>query len=213
MTLKPSNLQNPHSHSQRMSKRGFSLKPILSQFFHYSDSTPTFLPPYLKSNHHLLDGLLYPETKLNSPSPVTYDDFRFLRDDAQKGYKDADLICKGVRNLNEDEIVKYFRQFRGVLSESLVIQVLKGLGSNELRLYFFLWAGRQIGYTHTAAVYYALVDLLEDGGNDDRVPDEFSREIKNDDAEVLGKLLNVIVRRCFQNGLWNLVLEELGRLK
>ncbi|MEI4867095.1 hypothetical protein, partial [Klebsiella pneumoniae] len=80
------------------------------------------------------------------------------------------------------------------MNESLVIQVLKGLCKSELRVKFFVWAGRQIGYKHSAAVYYVLVDLLEDKGNDDRVPDEFLREIKDDDAEVLGKLLNVIVR-------------------
>ena len=31
--------------------------------------------------------------------------------------------------------------------------------------------------------------------------------------EILGKLLNFLIQKCCQNGLWNLALEELGRLK
>ncbi|KAH0992633.1 hypothetical protein GBA52_004116 [Prunus armeniaca] len=71
---------------------------------------------------------------------------------------------------------------------------------------------RQIGYSHTGPVYDALLELLECGSND-RVPEHFLREIKGDDREVLGKLLNVLIRKCCRNGLWNVALEELGRLK
>ncbi|CAM8995899.1 unnamed protein product [Rhodiola kirilowii] len=211
-----------------MSKRGLKLKPFLSQllpllpnfkssrpFRHLSTSPPDKLP-----------GLIDPETDLyKHASPAVSDvDFGFLRDSLSadqersvecKECKDAVLICEGIRALNDgfsEKTVKFLRQFRGMLSEDLVIQVLKGLGKSELCVKFFVWAGRQIGYKHTAGVYYALVEVLEDDGSD-RVPEMFLREIKNDDGEVLGKLLNVIVRRCCRNGMWNLAMEELGRLK
>ncbi|XP_048435967.1 pentatricopeptide repeat-containing protein At1g06710, mitochondrial-like [Pyrus x bretschneideri] len=71
--------------------------------------------------------------------------------------------------------------------------------------------GKQIGYSHTAPVYNALLELLECGNK--RVAEHFLQEIKGDDREVLRKLLNVLIRKYCQNGLWNVALEELGRLK
>ncbi|GAB2211356.1 hypothetical protein Droror1_Dr00024666 [Drosera rotundifolia] len=50
------------------------------------------------------------------------------------------------------------------------------------------------------------------GGGDRRVPDEVLREIREGD-DVLGELMNVLVRKCCRNGKWGLALEELGRLK
>lgn len=71
----------------------------------------------------------------------------------------------------------------------------------DLCVKFFLWAGRQIGYTHTPQVFDKLLDLL--GCNDnanDRVPLKFLMEIKDDDRELLRRLLNFLVRKCCR--LW-----------
>ncbi|XP_048435971.1 pentatricopeptide repeat-containing protein At1g06710, mitochondrial-like [Pyrus x bretschneideri] len=70
---------------------------------------------------------------------------------------------------------------------------------------------KQIGYSHTAPLYNALLELLECGNK--RVAEYFLQEIKGDDREVLRKLLNVLIRKYCRNGLWNVALEELGRLK
>nr|KYP52715.1 hypothetical protein KK1_025460 [Cajanus cajan] len=82
----------------------------------------------------------------------------------------------------------------------------------ELCVPFFLWASRQIGYTHTPMVYNALIELLSCNGHD-RVPDAFLMQIRADDRDLLRKLLNVLIQKCCRKGLWNVALEELGRLK
>lgn len=125
------------------------------------------------------------------------------------------LILDAIRNNNDgfgEKTQKFLRQFRPKLDEILVVDVLKNVQNAQLGVKFFTWAGRQIGYDHSLAVYDALLDLLGCNRND-RIQDSFLQEIKNDDREVLGKLLNVLIRKCCGNGLWNLALEELGRLK
>ncbi|XP_022150421.1 pentatricopeptide repeat-containing protein At1g06710, mitochondrial [Momordica charantia] len=128
---------------------------------------------------------------------------------------EAISILDAIRNGDDgfgDKTQKLLRQFRQSLNPDLVVEVLNLLRSPELCVRFFLWAGRQIGYNHTASVYCALLDVFE-CDNYDRVPEEYLREIWGDDKVVLGKLLNVLIRKCCRNGLWNVALEELGRLK
>ncbi|XP_071900851.1 uncharacterized protein [Coffea arabica] len=128
---------------------------------------------------------------------------------------DALLILDAVKNNDDgfgDKTQKFLRQFRHKLDEILVVDVLKNVQNVQLGVKFFTWAGRQIGYNHGLAVYDALLDLLGCNRND-RIQESFLQEIKNDDREVLGKLLNVLIKKCCRNGLWNLALEELGRLK
>uniref|UniRef100_A0A7N0RC12 Pentatricopeptide repeat-containing protein n=1 Tax=Kalanchoe fedtschenkoi TaxID=63787 RepID=A0A7N0RC12_KALFE len=223
-----------------MSKQGLKLNPLLYRRLLSSlnsnsaqNPKPLLLPHFCSSRQNPLcrrlsssppdnlHGLIDPEADSANLSAVAPEDFRFLSEQENKACvesessNDAALFCARIKDTNDGFSVatlKFLRHFRGVLNEDLVIQVLRGLGNKEFCVKFFIWASRQIGYTHTSAVYYALVDVLEDEGND-RVPEEFLKEIKNDDGEVLGKLLNVIVMRCCRNGMWNLALEELGRLK
>ncbi|XP_077211995.1 tetratricopeptide repeat (TPR)-like superfamily protein [Tasmannia lanceolata] len=128
---------------------------------------------------------------------------------------EAVLISDTIRVSGSDfsnETLKFLRQFREKLDDSLVIDVLNLVKNPELGVRIFIWAGRQIGYHHTARAYHALLEIL---GFDEKnkVPEHFLREIANDDKEILGKLLNVLIRKCCQNGYWNAALEELGRLK
>ncbi|KAI3683428.1 hypothetical protein L1987_83931 [Smallanthus sonchifolius] len=127
---------------------------------------------------------------------------------------DAYVICNAIRDNNfsfGDKTLKFLGKFREKLSESLVVDVLKLLPNAELGVKFFIWAGRQIGYNHSLAVYDTLLDIL--GCDNDKIANNFLREIKDDDDEVLGKLLNVLIRKYCRNGSWNIALEELGRLK
>ncbi|KAJ0810458.1 putative tetratricopeptide-like helical domain superfamily [Helianthus annuus] len=129
-------------------------------------------------------------------------------------YSDAYIICKAVRDNKldfGDKTHKFLAKFREKLSESLVVDVLKLLPNAELGVKFFIWAGRQIGYNHTLAVYDALLDVMR--CDNDNIPDDILREIKDDDDEVLGKLLNVLIRKYCRNGSWNVAIEELSRLK
>lgn len=154
----------------------------------------------------LRDSLLSSGAASSSSTGVTY---------SGKFLEDAILISNEIRNNHDGfgvETVKFLRQFREKLDESLVVQVLKLIQNPHLGVKFFLWAGRQIGYSHTGSVYNALLEMLG-CDNSNSVPDNFLKEIKNDDKEVLRKLLNFVIRRCCQNGLWNMALEELGRLK
>ena len=50
-------------------------------------------------------------------------------------------------------------------------------------------------------MYDALLELLQ-SDNNCRVPEHFLRDIKGDDKEVLGKLLNVLIQKCCRNGMW-----------
>lgn len=129
---------------------------------------------------------------------------------------DALSICKFIA-INDDnygdETQKFLRRYRDKLSESLVVDVLSLVRNAESGVKFFLWAGRQIGYRHSGAVYNALLEVLGCSKSGNRVPDHFLREIRNEDEEVLGKLLNVLIRKCSRKGSWNMALEELGRLK
>ncbi|KAL6957547.1 hypothetical protein U1Q18_044550 [Sarracenia purpurea var. burkii] len=128
---------------------------------------------------------------------------------------DALLISNAIKICNDsfgDKTQKFLRQFRQKLNESLVVDVLKLVQNAELGVKFFIWAGRQIGYSHSIPVFNALLDVLICDKNEG-VPEHLLREIKDDDMEVLRKLLNLFIRKCCRNGLWNLALEELGKLK
>ncbi|KAG0451520.1 hypothetical protein HPP92_026213 [Vanilla planifolia] len=104
------------------------------------------------------------------------------------------------------------RQFRAKLNKDLVIEVMRLVKVPELALKFFIWSGRQIGYSHSTPTYDALLDVLC-FNNNDSVPQHFLREIGDEDRELLGRLLNVLIRKCCRNGFWSKALEELGRLK
>ncbi|XP_008804183.1 pentatricopeptide repeat-containing protein At1g06710, mitochondrial isoform X1 [Phoenix dactylifera] len=135
--------------------------------------------------------------------------------DSGKFSEEAILIAKAVRasgGVFNDKTEKFLRQFRGKLDESLVIEVLRLVKVPEFGVKFFIWAGRQIGYSHTGPTYDVLIEIL---GFDKktRVPQHFLKEIGGDDREVLGRMLNTLVRKCCRNGFWNEALEELGRLK
>ncbi|ESR56356.1 hypothetical protein CICLE_v10018682mg [Citrus x clementina] len=180
-----------------------------------------------------LHGLFDPDdpfsTGCSPVESVSSEDFAFLRDslmnpsaadsvpnfDAGRCSNDAVMIANTLLSNNDGfggNTQKFLRQFREKLSESLVVNVLNLIKNPELGVKFFLWAGRQIGYSHTPPVYNALVEIME-CDHDDRIPEQFLREIGNEDKEVLGKLLNVLIHKCCRNGFWNVALEELGRLK
>ncbi|XP_052206947.1 pentatricopeptide repeat-containing protein At1g06710, mitochondrial [Diospyros lotus] len=189
------------------------------------------------STDNLLDGLFDPD--LNLPGYVSHfpkdsgvqspkpQEFAFLKDsnaadsetklgpDSGMYSHDALLVSNAIKNINDgfgDQTLKFLSQFRRKLHESLVVDVLKLVQNPVLGVKFFLWAGRQIGYGHSAPVYDALLDLLGCDMNE-RVPQHFLQEIKDDDKEVLRKLLKALISKCCRKGLWNVALEELGRLK
>lgn len=177
------------------------------------------------------EGLVEPDEYPFSPLADLTEEYSFLRNglldsgaecgpSSQKlhsgEWSDDAVLMSDVIRSNSDgfgvETQKFLRQFRKKLNKTLVVEVLNLLKDPELCVKFFLWAGRQIGYSHTQAVYDALLDVLGCNRNG-RVDDKFLGEIKNDDKEVLRKLLNVMIQKCCRNGLWNMALDELGRLK
>ncbi|KAL8545301.1 hypothetical protein ACS0TY_005468 [Phlomoides rotata] len=154
-------------------------------------------------------------------------DFVFLREsfsdakvadpESGKCYIDAFSIINAMKNYNDglgEESRKFLRKFREKLDANLVVDVLRNVQIPELGLKFFMWAGawKANRYSHSMVVYDALLELLG-GGKNDKVNDSFLSLIKKDDSEVLGRLLNVLIRKCYRNGMWNLALEKLGRLK
>ncbi|KAK9289232.1 hypothetical protein L1049_017706 [Liquidambar formosana] len=132
-----------------------------------------------------LDGLVDPDLDFPGNDPLSLegsrvesvaDEFAFLRDalldssadcssskqkiESGKHSNDAVLISNAIRDNNDrfgDKTQNFLRQFREKLNESLVVDVLNILQSPELGVRFFIWAGRQIGYSHTGAVYDALL--------------------------------------------------------
>lgn len=208
---------------------------LISRFNPYKRSCLSFYTSSSCSSHFDdLQGLVDPDCSIsgngwifgqenNKQVGVSVKDFAFLRDtaaDCDSPFKlgfseEAVLISEAIRSNSDglnDETLNYLRQFRGRLYNNLVIEVLRLLNIPELAVKFFIWAGRQIGYSHNTLTYDALLDVL--GFNEKKsVPQHFLREIELDDREVLGRLLNVLIRKCCRNGLWNVALEELGRLK
>ncbi|KAL4632501.1 hypothetical protein ACB092_04G055600 [Castanea dentata] len=191
-----------------------------------------FVSTYSPDN---LDGLIDPDDPFSLDNsrvkPVSAEDFAFLQGssmdsnavsgssggklDSGKCSNDAALIVNAIHSNGDvfgDKTHKFLRQFRDKLNETLVVEVLSLVQNPELGVKFFVWAGRQIGYSHTGVVYDALLERLGCDSNE-RIPEQFLGEIKDDDKEVLGKLLNFLIQKCCRNGLWNLALEELGRLK
>ncbi|KAA8529205.1 hypothetical protein F0562_033996 [Nyssa sinensis] len=158
-----------------------------------------------------LDGLIDPDLNFpgnesfslenSQVQSVLADEFAFLQDsllepgddcssskekiDSGKCSNDAFLIWNAILNNNDnfgDKTQKFLRQFREKLNESLVVDLLNLIQNAELGEKFIIWAGRQIGYTHTVPVYNALLDVL--GCNkDDRVSEHILKEIKDDDKE------------------------------
>nr|UPT49276.1 pentatricopeptide repeat protein AaPPR121 [Agave angustifolia] len=181
--------------------------------------------PHSSSDEDSLQGLIDPDFTVSSKTPsISAKDFAFLEakaaanppsDPAGEFSEEALLISKSIGSNSsdfDDKTLKFLRQFRSKLNENLVIEVLKLVKVPELAVKFFIWAGRQIGYSHTSNTYGALLDALN-FDKKSRLPQSFLREIGEDDREVLGRLLNVLVRKCCKNGFWNEALQELGRLK
>ncbi|KAF5190750.1 Pentatricopeptide repeat-containing protein [Thalictrum thalictroides] len=185
-----------------------------------------------------LPGFIDPNFQPPPPPTVSVSvqDFAFLRDTnlaldpssegnnndnyySLPNSKEAILISNAIlSSTSEDDqfsiqTQKFLRQFRAKLTDSLLIEVLKLVKYPRKCVQFFLWAGSQIGYSHTERAYDALLDII--GSNDTifRVPDCFLQQIRNDDKQVFGRLLNVLIQKCCRHGLWNAALEELGRLK
>ncbi|XP_047982457.1 pentatricopeptide repeat-containing protein At1g06710, mitochondrial isoform X1 [Salvia hispanica] len=198
-----------------------SLKP----FYRFFSTDEIFLQGLTAADGNL-DGLFTDDEALYSApqdAPAQY--LSFLKEsifdakaevfESVKCSTDAISIINTIKSSNDglgEESQKFLRQFRAKLDGNLVVDVLRNVQNPELGVRFFMWAGRQIGYSHNVTVYEALLELLG-GGRDERVNDHFLLEIKGDDGEVLGRLLNVLIRKCCHGGMWNLALEELGRLK
>ncbi|OQU81837.1 hypothetical protein SORBI_3006G128400 [Sorghum bicolor] len=154
-------------------------------------------------------------------SRLSSKDFAFLREPTPALHAaalpppEAVLISKAIRAYAADfdgKAERFLRRHRDFLNDAVVVAVLRSVRTPELCARFFLWAERQVGYSHTGACYNALAEVLH---FDDRARtiERLLREIGEDDREVLGRLLNVIVRKCCRHGAWAKALEELGRLK
>ncbi|XP_050210359.1 pentatricopeptide repeat-containing protein At1g06710, mitochondrial [Mercurialis annua] len=177
------------------------------------------------SSDHNLQGLVDDPFDNSPTNSTSIQEFSFLHPNNHTGKSpstDPFLVAQAILTNHDDFGVntqKFLRQFRPNLSHSFVVDVLNHMKNYpHLGIKFFIWAGRQIGYSHTLQVYNALLDIIETRNSsgtstDDRIPHHFLLEIMDEEREVLGKLLNVLVRRYCQNGLWNAALEELGRLK
>lgn len=186
-----------------------------------STSSPDQLEGLIDSNFNPPESKLDPQrdsrtaVNLEEEFTILQRSLSLEKFDSRK-FSDAYIICKAIRDNNADfghKTQKFLSKFREKLSESLVVDVLKLLQNAELAVKFFIWVGRQIGYNHTLPVYETLLDIMG-CNNADRIPDHFLRDIRDDDdKEVLGKLLNVLIRKYCQNGSWNAALEELARLK
>ncbi|CAN0923201.1 Pentatricopeptide repeat-containing protein At1g06710, mitochondrial [Linum grandiflorum] len=210
-----------------------TLLPSRSLPFQIPQSTTRLLNTSSSGN---LEGLVDPEDpSLSGPESISSEEFTLLRDSLLNPHSSSSSSGQRLRNAGKlsdealmvvdvilsgndqfgKETVKLLRRHREKLSESLVIEVLNLLDSPALGLRFFIWAGQQIGYSHTLPVYNALLELLQRNNSaaEGRIPEQFLLQIEGDDKEVLGKLLNVLIRKCCRNGLWNAALEELGRLK
>lgn len=215
-----------------MRKRELKTLPLLCR----SLRSFRFSTRQVSQDTHTLQGLLHPDDTVfqnlptPKPTPDLSQDYAFLRNTLLNSTPQSDTgsgsgefpdevvsISNAIRAGGFGiETHNFFRQFRGRLSESLVVQVMNHVKNPELCVKFFLWAGRQIGYTHTPAVYDALLELLllgSSGNGNDRVPEKFLVEIRDGDRELLHRLLNFLIRKCCRNGWWNMALEELGRLK
>ncbi|KAI4364452.1 hypothetical protein MLD38_020542 [Melastoma candidum] len=221
-----------------MGRRGLVLKPFFfpslprsrlssSQIYRRGsglcygrDHVSYFVPKvYFCDLPNSMDGLLDPS---DAPSP-DFDPkkFEFLRESLSRGISnaaewssDAVLIANVIRDFDDgvgEKSQKFLRQFREQLGESLVVEILRTLGNRELGVKFFIWAGRQIGYSHSNAVYDALLDMM--GCHNGKVPESLLKEVGGDDKEVLGKLLNVLIQKFCRNGAWDMALKEVGRLK
>lgn len=219
--------------SQSLRSLKSSAKYSLSSYFFKFPYT--IARSFATSSEDNLEGLLHPDDTFlqdsSRPSIDLAEEYSFLRNGLSDSSgecgpsllkvcsgelsDEAVLMSNAIRSQRDEfgyETQKFLRQFRGKLNETLVVEVLNHVKYPELCVKFFLWAGRQIGYSHTLAVYNALLDIL--CCNDDaRVQEKFLREIKDEDSELLRKLLDVLVRKCCRNGLWSMALEELGRLK
>ena len=163
-------------------------------------------------------------------SRLSAKDFVFLLDDIKKDEKgtprsdSADLesskesalaisaVINSACHMFDEMTVRFLRQFRGKLDCPLVCEVLRLVRDPQSAVRFFMWAGQQIGYQHNNSTCELLLNVLQ-LGKTNRVPEIFLREIGEEDREILGRLLNVLVLNCCRRGRWNEALEELGRLK
>ncbi|KAI4295260.1 hypothetical protein L6164_035325 [Bauhinia variegata] len=205
---------------------------LLSTFVRFITTNSSDIPDYyLKGLVHPADDTFLECSSQSQAKTDLTDEYAFLRNSLLDSTAECGPVlqrvdpieCSYVAVLMSNaiksngggfsiETQKFLRQFRGKLNRTLVVEVLNLVKVPELCVKFFLWAGRQIGYNHTLEVYNALLDILG-CNNNDRVPEKFLQEIMDDDKEVIQKLLNVLIRKCCRNGLWNMALEELGRLK
>ncbi|GAB2220070.1 hypothetical protein Drorol1_Dr00007713 [Drosera rotundifolia] len=174
-------------------------------------TTKSLISPFHPKSHKPFSSIfpLTPQDLVFLQNPTTPQPSNFSSD----AISIAKAIDSTPNNTQWGETQRVLRNYREKLDVGLVSNVLKIVKNRELGVKFFIWAGRQVGYSHGAAAYHAVIEMV--GGGDRRVPDEVLREIRegDDGDEVLGELMNVLVRKCCRNGKWGLALEELGRLK
>ncbi|EPS65531.1 hypothetical protein M569_09242 [Genlisea aurea] len=189
-----------------------------------SAAKPAFIFPKF-SGRYLRSLISQTETGdwIAPPKHFSPKDYEFLKESVSPAKEttskslsdDVSSIVTAIREYDDglgEESQNFLRRFRSKLHNNLVVDVIRNIHNPELGVKFFMWAGRQIGYNHSVAVYDALLELLT-RNKIERVADHFLLEISNDDVQVLGKLLNLLIRKYCYNGMWNLALEELGRLK
>ncbi|KAG9146433.1 hypothetical protein Leryth_011728 [Lithospermum erythrorhizon] len=198
-------------------------------FNNFSSSTDTTVNGLIDSTFTALEN----DSIQNNPKPPLFSpqEFKILQESLTKMPKndkycnfgegnfiktESFFVIEGINSINDgfgDKTQKFLRGFRAKLDGNLVIDVLKNVGNAELGVKFFVWAGRQIGYSHSLSVYNALLDLLDCNRDDGKELDRLFQEIMEDDRDVLGKLLNILVQKFCRKGIWNVAVEELGRLK
>ncbi|CAA7015396.1 unnamed protein product [Microthlaspi erraticum] len=125
---------------------------------------------------------------------------------AEKSPEDIDRVCEFLnkKDSSHEDVVKELSGCDVVVSESLVLQVLRRFSNGWNQAYgFFMWANSQTGYVHSSQAYNAMVDVLGKCRNFElmwRLVDEMK---KTESGLVTLDTMSKVMRRLAKSGKYN----------
>lgn len=124
---------------------------------------------------------------------------------AKKSMEDIDEVCEFLnkKDASHGEVVKELSGCAVVVSESLVLQVLRRFSNGWNQAYgFFIWAKSQTGYRQSAQTYNAMVDVLGKCRNFDLMW-ELVDEMKCESGLVTLDTMSKVMRRLAKSGKYS----------
>jgi len=133
----------------------------------------------------------------------------------KKPVEDIDKVCDFLnkKDTSHEDVVKELSKCDVVVTESLVLQVLRRFSNGWNQAYgFFIWANSQTGYVHSGHTYNAMVDVLGKCRNFDLMWELVNEMNKNEESKLVTlDTMSKVMRRLAKSGKYNKAVDAFFR--